>query len=293
MNLTRIPKLEAPDRLEHWPLNASRSLSCITEDAAAADPKALSNQASEPLKHLELRNLGLMLRIGLMAAWIGGAATEAAEPTAADGERLRGLLGEVQELQSRQSFMDALLKLEAIEKAFPDAADVYTMRGSIQLAPSIRDFAAAEASFVKAAALSPGVWAPMFNLAELPFVKHDWKEAKARFEGLLTAFPQMPLAMRHLVHFKMLVCQLKLNDVQAAEAVLAANFTFMDDTPAYYMAKAAMAFNAKNDSVAREWLEKARGIFGDQPLVSYLDSLMEARWIPNIGLPRVSIEVTK
>jgi hypothetical protein len=59
------------------------------------------------------------------------------------------------------------------------------------------------------------------------------------------------------------------------------------------MAKAAMAFNAKNDSVAREWLEKARGIFGDQPLVSYLDSLMEARWIPNIGLPRVSIEVTK
>ena len=56
---TRIPKLEAPDRLEHWPLKASRSLGGIIEDAAAADPKALSNQASVPLKHLELRNSGL------------------------------------------------------------------------------------------------------------------------------------------------------------------------------------------------------------------------------------------
>ena len=58
LSLTRIPKLEAPDRLEHWPLKASRSLGGIIEDAAAADPKALSNQASVPLKHLELRNSG-------------------------------------------------------------------------------------------------------------------------------------------------------------------------------------------------------------------------------------------
>jgi hypothetical protein len=49
---------EATDRLEHWLLNASRSLDSILKDAAAADRKALSSQASSPLKHLELRNLG-------------------------------------------------------------------------------------------------------------------------------------------------------------------------------------------------------------------------------------------
>jgi hypothetical protein len=55
---TRTPKLEAPDRLEHWPLKASRSVGGLIEDAAAADRKALSTQASARLKHLELRNSG-------------------------------------------------------------------------------------------------------------------------------------------------------------------------------------------------------------------------------------------
>ena len=52
--------MEAPDRLEHWPLKAFRSLGGIVEDAAAADREALSNQASAPLMHLELRNPGLL-----------------------------------------------------------------------------------------------------------------------------------------------------------------------------------------------------------------------------------------
>ncbi len=59
-HLPRIPKLEAPDRLEHWLLKASCSLGSIVEDAATADPKALSSQASAPLRHLELRNPGLL-----------------------------------------------------------------------------------------------------------------------------------------------------------------------------------------------------------------------------------------
>ncbi len=60
--LARTPKLEAPDRLEHWPLKASRSLGGIVEDAAAADREALNSQASAPLKHLELRNSGLTMQ---------------------------------------------------------------------------------------------------------------------------------------------------------------------------------------------------------------------------------------
>ena len=53
---SQTPKLEATERLEHWLLNASRSLDSILKDAAAADRKALSHQASSPLNHLELRN---------------------------------------------------------------------------------------------------------------------------------------------------------------------------------------------------------------------------------------------
>jgi hypothetical protein len=54
----RTPKLESPDRLEHRPLNTSRSLGGMKEGAGAADRKALSNLAFEPIRHLELRNSG-------------------------------------------------------------------------------------------------------------------------------------------------------------------------------------------------------------------------------------------
>ena len=37
-------------------LKALHSLGCIIQDGAAADRKALSSQASAPLKHSELRN---------------------------------------------------------------------------------------------------------------------------------------------------------------------------------------------------------------------------------------------
>ena len=59
MRLTRTPTLEAPDGLEHWSLNVFQSLRGIIEDAATADRKALSDQASKPLKRLEDRNPGL------------------------------------------------------------------------------------------------------------------------------------------------------------------------------------------------------------------------------------------
>ena len=59
-------------------------------------------------------------------------------------------------------------------------------------------------------------------------------------------------------------------------------FTFMDDTPAYYFAKAALAFVQKKDDEAKEWLEKANVIFKSADNATYLDSLMETRHIPNI-----------
>jgi Flp pilus assembly protein TadD len=200
-------------------------------------------------------------------------------------EKLRGLLGEAQSLQARHQYVDALLKLEELEKTYPNSADLFNIRGSILLAPSIRDHAAAEVAFQKAEALQPGGLAPMFNLAEVCFVKHDWEEAKRRFEKVKEAYPAANLQVRHLVAFKLVLCELKLEKVKEAEVLVAANFTFMDDTPAYYLSKAAVAFQKKDESAANEWVDKARAIFGEKQIASYVDSLMEARWLVNIGLP--------
>ncbi len=59
----------------------------------------------------------------------------------------------------------------------------------------------------------------------------------------------------------------------------------MDDTPAYYFSKAAIAFVQKKDDEAKEWVEKANAIFKAGDNAPYLDSLMETRHIPNIMLP--------
>jgi hypothetical protein len=59
----------------------------------------------------------------------------------------------------------------------------------------------------------------------------------------------------------------------------------MDDTLAYYYAHAALEFQAGREAKAQEWLAKADGIYKAGQTVAYLDSLKEARWIPDIGLP--------
>jgi Flp pilus assembly protein TadD len=221
--------------------------------------------------------LCLTVLSGLLAGMVWGAD--------AGDTKLRSLLGEVQSLQARHQYVDALLKLEELEKTHPDSADLHNIRGSILLSPGIRDFAAAETAFQKAESLQSGGLAPLFNLGEVSFVKHDWAEAKRRFEKVRDAFPAANLAVRHLIMFKLVMCELKLEQVAAAEAIIASQFTFMDDTPAYYLSKAAVAFQKKDEAAANEWVDKARAIFGENQTVSYVDSLMEARWVVNIGLP--------
>ena len=60
----------------------------------------------------------------------------------------------------------------------------------------------------------------------------------------------------------------------------------MDDTPAYYFSHAAMAFQKKDEAAAKDWMTRAAGIFKKEENSAYIDTLMEVRWVPNIGLPQ-------
>ncbi|MCB1225216.1 MAG: hypothetical protein KDK99_05330 [Verrucomicrobiales bacterium] len=202
-------------------------------------------------------------------------------------EQLIRELTAVQSLQARQRYVDALQRLDEIERVNPSVADIYNIRGSILLAPNLRDFDRAEEQFRKAARLRPDMVAADFNLAELFFVKHDWATATKGFAQVMEKFPKLPESVRHLVIFKQVLCALKLDQPKVAEKLVEENFTFMDNTPAYYFSQAAMAFAADKVSKAQEWLAKAGTIFKQADNLAYLDSLMEARWVPNIGLPPV------
>jgi tetratricopeptide (TPR) repeat protein len=44
----------------------------------------------------------------------------------------------------------------------------------------------AEAALTEAARIDPKFWNARFNMAEIPFLKKDWAEARKRFEQLLS-----------------------------------------------------------------------------------------------------------
>lgn len=192
---------------------------------------------------------------------------------------------EAQDLKNAGKFTDALEKLDEVEALAPDTPHLPNLRGTIYLAPQLRDLDKAAELFTRAIELNPKDFIPKFHLAEVSYVRHDWQAAQAAFQKLLDDFPKTPLPIRHMVLFKRLVCEVKLERLDEAEKTLKDSFTFMDDTAAYYYAQAALAFGRKDEAKAKEWLGRAEGIYKKEDRATYEDSLMEARWLPNIGLP--------
>lgn len=192
------------------------------------------------------------------------------------------LVREAQSLHSSQRHFDALQKIAEAELLLPTNPLIFNVRGSIYTA--MRDYEKARSNFLQAKTLSPTSFEPRFNLVELDFVQGKFAEAAAGFSQLLSDFPKLRLDVRNLTQFKVLVCQLKQDKVTEAREIMK-NFSFMDDTPAYYYSKAAFEFQEGDTKDGRDWLGRAAGIYQQQMNIPYLDTLMEARWVDSLSVP--------
>jgi tetratricopeptide (TPR) repeat protein len=211
-------------------------------------------------------------------------AETAAPSTENLAEQIAKKMQEVQELQAKLRYVDALAKLDEVDALQPNLPDVYILRGSMYLSPALRDFSKAETMFKKAKEISPDTLAPDFNLAELRFVQQDWAGAKQGFEKALADYPKTPLNIRHLMVFKLFLTEVKLDQINQAKQTLKSNFTFMDDTPAYYFCNAVLSLQSGKQGDGEDWIKRADGIFKASENSPYKDSLMEARWLPNINI---------
>ena len=223
----------------------------------------------------------LFLTLGMASAW-AQAPKPAGQPQASD--EVKKLLMEARDMRVQQRFTDALEKLEAAQKLAPNLADIYALRGDIYLAPRRRDFTLALPEFQKAAELQPDSPLPKFNLAEYYFVKHEFETALQSFTKLTSDYPKLPMVIRHLVHYKRALCELKLGHRSAAEQIVADNFTFMDDTPAYYFSKSALAFDLGDTNKANEWIKRGVAVFKRPNCEPYYDAFKELRWVPDMDL---------
>src|SRR5213594_2752199 len=174
-------------------------------------------------------------------------------------------------------FAEALKQLDAIDARQPDLAASKNLRGVIQMRQGKYD--QAEAALQDAARIDPKFWNARFNLAEIPFLRKDWPEARNRFEQLLSS-GESDLAKEasQLIQYKILLTYLLEGKDDMVDSILA-KLELSSDTPAVNYVKAAVALQQKNEKEAKDWISAAEKNFSPQLNKLFAESLYEVGWL--------------
>ena len=167
-----------------------------------------------------------------------------------------------------------LAQLQAIHPNHPVA---HNIAGACHVEK--RHFKKAQTAFLKALDLDPGNTNVQFNLFEVKFVTQNWKEARDAFSALLPRLQPDQKTMKQLVQFKILICYLKLNNVDKATPMAA---LYADDkTSLYpYYARYALKYHNNKDDDALLILKKALKLFPDMKQHSvWKDTLIESGYL--------------
>jgi Flp pilus assembly protein TadD len=174
-------------------------------------------------------------------------------------------------------FPEALKQLDAIDARQPDLAASKNLRGVILMRQGNYD--KAEAALTEAARIDPKFWNARFNLAEIPFLKKDWAEARKRFEQLLsTGQSDLAKEASQLIQYKILLTYLMEGKSNMVDSILA-KLELSPDTPAVDYVKAAVALQQKNEGEAKDWISAAEKNYSPQLNKLFAESLYEIGWM--------------
>src|SRR5437870_3134070 len=188
-------------------------------------------------------------------------------------------------------FPEALKQLDAIDARQPDLAASKNLRGVILMRQGKYD--QAEAALQDASRIDPKFWNARFNMAEIPFLKKDWAEARNRFEQLLSS-GESDLASEasQLIQYKILLTYLLEGKENMVDSMLA-KLELSRDTPAVDYVKAAVALQQKNQKEAKDWMSAAEKNFSPQLNKLFVESLYEVGWLERpAGEARASLPLT-
>lgn len=186
-------------------------------------------------------------------------------------------LSDATRLFQEKRIFEAMEALDKCEKIFVDSPEIMNLRGSCYV--EMRAFDKGLAEFRKAQALAKDNPSVEFNIGEVYFVTKEWKKSLEVFEAVLKKMPPSQIAMSRLVEFKILLCKKKLGQDNEA-TILGEKYTFEDDSPFYYYAQAALAYDRKDLIEAEEWLARAGRIFRDPNILApWQDTLVEYGYI--------------
>jgi Flp pilus assembly protein TadD len=191
---------------------------------------------------------------------------------------------------SSANYDQALKELDAIDARQPDLAESQNLRGVILMRQAQYD--SAEAALQKALATDPKFWNARFNLAEIPFLRKDWAEARKRFEGLLQSGSELQGDAAQLIQYKILLTYLLEGKENMVDSIMA-KFELTPDTPAVTYSNAAVAFQHKNEKEAKDQIAGAEKKFSPALNKLFAESFYEIGWMEKpAGQTRVALEVT-
>jgi tetratricopeptide (TPR) repeat protein len=189
------------------------------------------------------------------------------------------------------NYGEALKKLDAIDARQPDVAAAKNLRGVALM--RMGEYGPAEKALQKARELDPNLWEARFNLAEVPFLRKSWAEARDRFQALVEkSDDKVQAATADLIQFKILLTYLLQNKEKNATVILD-RLKASSASPAYYYAKAAFAFQEKDETGARINLHAAEKAYSPRLNKLFTESFYEVGWVakPDNVKP-VALEVT-
>src|SRR5881398_1356785 len=214
--------------------------------------------------------------------------TIAANDVAPSNSELEAMYDKAYRAFDAANYTEALKQLDAIDARKPDLAASQNLRGVVYMRQGLYD--KAEAALSEARGLDPKFWNARFNLAEIPFLKKDWAEARKRFEQLLSS-SQSDLAKEasQLIQYKVLLTYLLEGKENMVDSILA-KLELSPDTPAVDYVKAAVALQHKSEKEAKDWMAVAEKNFSPQLNKLFAESLFEVGWLQKpAGQARASL----
>jgi len=185
--------------------------------------------------------------------------------------------GEAARYFQQKRIFESLASIHEAGKIFDQSAELLNLQGSCYV--EMRAFDKATIAFEEALKINPKNTSIRFNVAEVLFVTKEWRNSLDVFNRILPEIPESNIALSRLVEFKMLLCMKKLG-MKDDVLILADKYDYQDDSPYYYYAKAAVAYDDGNLLEAEEWLARASRIFQDPNIIApWQDTLVEFGYI--------------
>jgi tetratricopeptide (TPR) repeat protein len=172
---------------------------------------------------------------------------------------------------SRNNLDEALKYLELADQAKPNQASNANLRGAIYTRK--RDWANAESSFRNALKLQPDLPMAQFNLGEVLFLNNKYGEAREKFQIFLNSQPNNDLGI-----YKIYLCDL-LGGNKAKATDFLSKLEPSPNSPLYYFAKAAEAFQRGDKPAGMEFVSSAYRIYPGDANSTFADSLVEKGYL--------------